>query len=363
MGWTDTFGDVASGLAGGTTGYLANQLYKGQNRSGVGTPIYPTLSEQIAANKPRTLATNAPTASTLTDKIYGGSPGDYNEVFKKAYTNLGQSPETNFGVVVSGTKELSEAYIERYQKRTGQLPSEDQVKEFVSANLTPHYAQQYITGELPNRSATYSKYVDPYLSENGIDDIASKPTDQNMPGGPNSIEGGIMGLSGRVKDLYDQTFNTGVDRFNRLYAAPRQQAVEEEAVLGRLRSPVSADPNSPIGQVDTRKANSISDLAGTLSSSQASGGVDLAKTIQNLMAGERRAGEDVSKFRSDLGLRRRALDESVYNSDTQNALTNKGLTMAEQIGKLKAGADEPNWLNYLNTAANVGGTFAKLAAL
>ena len=68
------------------------------------------------------------------------------------------------------------------------------------------------------------------------------------------VEDRAKGLAGRISEIYGNIEKTGGERINRMFAPERTKAVEEEAVLGRLRSPVSAAPDSIIGQVDNRKA-------------------------------------------------------------------------------------------------------------
>ena len=86
-----------------------------------------------------------PEARRVGDKLYGselnsrvGAPRTgYTGTFEQAYKNLNQGGNAPEAVVYNGTKVLADSFIERIYERTGQFPSESQVRDFVGANLTP----------------------------------------------------------------------------------------------------------------------------------------------------------------------------------------------------------------------------------
>ena len=288
-------------------------------------------------------------AGTLREKVFGQTPTDYRGTFQQGFETLGQTGEVNPNVVTNGTIALADAFIEQMQKQTGKLPSEDQVRQFVATTLDRGFASEFIRG-IPKDSIV-SNYVSPYLKSN-INEL--NPSTET-----NSLEKEIAsrnsGLSARLDDLFNRATNTVSGRINREFNDQRGRAIEEEAALGRLRSPVSIPT---IARIDENRNRSLSDAFGQLAGQRASGEMDLSKTIEGILAGERRAKEQGNQFNQELGLRRDMLKDQRNQYQDSLGLQRQQIGLAERIGKMQADASGDDWLDYVNTAINTAGTVA-----
>jgi hypothetical protein len=171
--------------------------------------------------------------------------------------------------------------------------------------------------------------VNPFLEERGVGVAkTASPTE---------------GLGQKLDSLYRDVEASGTESLDREFAKSRSQAIDEEAVLGRLRSPVSAAAGSPMGQIDDRKAQSLSSFIGELRRSRAGDEVDVAKTLEGLKQNE-------SQFGRTLGLERRQLQETQRQFDSNLGLQKQGMRLSELLGRMQADAKKPGTLDYLNTA-------------
>jgi hypothetical protein len=84
-------------------------------------------------------------AQLIREAFGGDRPTQYKGIFNQAFTDLGQSGPANEDVVVSGSQELAEAYVDGYLKKTGQLPKPEEVTDFVANNALP---RNILPGEL-----------------------------------------------------------------------------------------------------------------------------------------------------------------------------------------------------------------------
>src|SRR3990167_3709144 len=263
-------GPIGVGVGAGVGAILKNQN-RPSSRQGVTVPpmVIPEARTDLAR------------------KIFGGAQ-DYRDIFRSAYKNLNQ-PNAPENIIAGGTQQLADNFIDRVLKKTGKLPSEEQVRDFVSQNLTTSYAEKFITGEITNDS-TKTQLVDPYLQANP-DILAPTPQAEDTT----DVEERAKGLKDRIAELYRGIETGGAERISRLFAPSERQAIEEEAASGsRLFSGVSRDPNAPIERIRARKGEALSDLGLGLATQQAAGETDVAKTIEGILQGERRAKEETA---------------------------------------------------------------------
>lgn len=115
-------------------------------------------------------------------------------------------------------------------------------------------------------------------------------------------------------------------KINQQFIPARQKLLSEEKALGRLDSPVSI---VPLSNLDAQRENAMGAGLGQLAAQRAAGEMDFAKTLENMLAGERRAGEQVTQFNQGLGLQRQGLAERarMFNDqlgfDRENAIQDR----------------------------------------
>lgn len=276
--------------------------------------------------------------------IYGDSKGgaqDYQGTFGSAYTALDQ-PGGSAGheqVIAQGTYDLAHHYIQAIHDKTGKIPSADEVKQFVAQNLTQDFAKKYITGQL-NGSNIGAQVVQPYLQNKEFENSLKNP---NAP----------LSTASQLDSIYAPLQNEAVRQVNAQFSPLRSRAVEEEAALGRLRSPVSADASSPIGQVDTNQGNALSSVIGNILSQKATGTLDLTKFNEGLDLSKQQLGQAQNQFNQTLGFNKQTYAD-------QQDLQKKQLDLAKYLGQLQAGNNQPGILDYINTGAKVAGGGASL---
>lgn len=267
-------------------------------------------------------------------------PFQYRSTFEQGFKNLNQGPNAPESVISSGTQSLADAFITRFYEKTGKLPAENQIQDFVSATLTPIFAEQYIQGI--NADQLKTQFADPYIQFN---------QDELTPADNTAVEKEIAdreaGLSGRLDEIFKRSEAGVTDRINRQFDDIRGKAVAEEAALGRRGSPASRYTTNAI---DVERGRSLSDAIASLAGQRATGELDVSKAIEGILAGERRAKEAGSQFNKELGLRRMGLDESTRQFDLNRGLQERGFGLAERLGKLQADAYKPGTLDYINTA-------------
>lgn len=158
--------------------------------------------------------------------------------------------------------------------------------------------------------------------------------------------------------LYGQFEQSGIQKLEERFGEQRKRVLNEQAVLGRLDSPVSG---YNIGAVDTARERSIVDYLGNLAGSRIGNQLDITKLLQSLGSEERLAergfglqGKQLEQQQNqylknyDLAKEQQRIDQS---------LGEQGIKVAGQP-RDKQGRD---WLDYLNTGLTglpiVGGGF------
>ena len=262
----------------------------------------------------------------------GDRPLGYQGTFQEAFEGLGQPGKVGENFIVSGTQELAESFVDRFLEKTGKLPTSSQVTDFVATNLNSSWADKYIRGATP-RDQTKARLVDPYLEQIG----ALKPQATEQPG--------AVALEDKLSGIYDQIEAAAPGRIARAFIPQRQRAIEEEAVLGRLRSPVSASPDSIIQQQDKLQGEALADTIGNIMQQRATGSLDIARIGQ----GERQMAQQNEQFGRSLSLDRERLrsDADLKERDFRN--TQQANRIAQEIGRLQAQGKKPGALDYLNT--------------
>lgn len=293
--------------------------------------------------------------SDLINPIYNTEGArNYGNVFDQAYQNLGQPlRDTNRDdVYVGGTRGLASSFADKFYEKTGKLPSESQVRQFVSENLNPAFAEKFILGMAPDQ---LNSLAESYISLNPeIISPAVKPPEQTQIGDL------VREATKKQDELYGDVEKRAIESVNRNFAPLRARAAEEEAALGRLRSPVSLAPGAAIPTVDAEQGKALSDVIGRIAENRAGGAIGGAQFLESLGAGERRAGEAQNNFLRNFGLAREQLRDARDESSYNRGLQRKGLELSEIIGRAQAGAGKRDWLDYLNAGLNVASTAGKI---
>lgn len=161
-------------------------------------------------------------------------------------------------------------------------------------------------------------------------------------------------LQNRLDQLYSRAQESGTRGINEQFLPIRSRAVAEEAALGRLRSPVSTET---LGRIDQQQGLALSQLVGQLAGQKASGQLDVSKTIENLLAGDREGERRARQFGQELDFRRLGLENSIAQSNADRALR-------ERLGLATLNANEPSGfdknLARAGQAAGVFGNFLNL---
>ena len=259
----------------------------------------------------------------LEAQALGENPTGYRGLFQKAFnTSLQQPGEVSQNVVISGTQELAEAFIDRYLEKNGKLPDAGTIKDFVSNNLTNDFAKNYIQGSV-NRDQIKSQFVDPALEDLKQKDLIAQ---QNDPAYQQSqLQKTIDTMNQFYNPLQERALIDVKNQFNPL----RARAVEEEAALGRLRSGVSADQNSAIGQVDVNQGNAFSQVIQNILGAKAGGALDYSKFGQTLAQNQANAAQAKNEFNQTL-----AFNKQKYSDEMD--YQNKALAYQDVIGRQRA---------------------------
>ncbi len=277
----------------------------------------------------------------------GETPLAFKGIFRKGGEELDQF-DINDEVITSGTRELAESFVDRFLEKTGNLPSEEQVNDFVAENLTSSFAREFILGATP-RAQTKSKIVDPFLEKQGI-----------IGGGgalsPGQIQERALGLTDRLKQILGQVEEFGVSSINRQFDPLERRVVSEEASRGRLRQPVARREGAPIQQIRRQRQEAISGLKGSLAGQRFGTEVDLAKFIEELLSGESQFGRRFGLAEEEVGLEREKFD-------TEKILRNKELNLSKTLGRLQAQNKKSGTMDKVKTGIEAAGTAAKIASL
>lgn len=286
-------------------------------------------------------------AKNFADNIYNDTNSlDYGSVFDQAYQRLGQPLHDNdrTQLYTSGTRSLAESFANRFYKQTNTLPTIDQVTQFVNENLNSPFAEKFILGMPPGQIDTMS---DNYLQANP-NLVAPKQQPNNVNADLNAVQT-VKGLSEQLPGLYEGLSNQLGDVADTAFAAPRKSAIEDEAALGRLRSPASI---GTIGAVDAAKANSLANARYGLGMQQLQGTQDLGKTLANVQQAQQGIQNQAqgiqnqaTQFGQNLGLQRQGLSNFMDEQSYQRGLQRQGIDIASQLGRAKAGAESDNGLS------------------
>lgn len=149
-------------------------------------------------------------------------------------------------------------------------------------------------------------------------------------------------LQKKLDELFGTAQDSGLKRIESTFTKSKSDLADQDAVLGRYRSPVArSNENYLGGQEDLAK----SDLIGSLAGQKAAGTLDYNKYYDSLLQGERRAKEATSQFDQQFQ----------YNkvNDTLNRQT------AERLGQAQANAEGKtsymDWIKALiGPASNLG---------
>lgn len=268
--------------------------------------------------------------------------GDYTyaDIFRQAYKNLNQ-PNAPEEIIVGGTKSLADAFIDRVHQKTGQFPTEQQVKDFVASNLTTSYAEKFITG-LPADQVKVNM-VDPYLVAHSDD--FSKAADPNAATIQSEIESRQKGLAERLQQIYGQQREALKGSVEESYGEQKGNIVKDLAGQGMLYN----QPGSRgiLDRLEAAKGRSLTQGMASLAGTQATGETDIAKTIEGLLANERRAGEESKRFGMEYGLANNKLQQIVDQASQDRALQKYGFDVAGDVGRRQAAAGKQrDWFDY-----------------
>lgn len=303
--------------------------------------------------------------SDLIGRLYGteSSTKDYLGSINKGYELLNQ-PGSDPG---TGREEKTQQFVaglaatfaDKVFKKTGQLPSEDQVRQFVANTASGGNASKFILGNLGGD--VMNSLAEEYIQGNPEIGQLAKPQAQVTA---NDIGQGTNRALDQTNAIYDMVQNQAVEANRRAFAPLRTRAAEEEAALGRLRSPVSAAPGSNISNIDQQEGNSLSGIIGNILGQKASGTMDLTKFNEQLGAGERRAGEAESQFARNLAANRSQFNQNLNfqrdRDDYERMLNNRQLSLSEMLGRRQADGPKRDWLDYLNAGVGAAGTAANI---
>ena len=267
-----------------------------------------------------------PTKPEYLNPINGISPQDYGGTIKQGYQALGQPASVNRDEAITYNAVLSLAnnFVNKITQKTGKIPSEDQVKAFVASTLTPGFAQQFIQGI--GNDQIRANYVDPYISENA--------GTLGIGGGQGDIEKRLLGLNDQLNKVYDTGRKSLISGIEDTYGTQKRGLADDLAGQGLLGQPTS---RYSLDRLEANKGKSIQSGLNVLEGQRAGGAVDLAGTIESLLANERRAGD----ARAESGRNFRANREDTYFN---RGLQSRQLDMASQLGRLQAGAGGDNGL-------------------
>lgn len=284
----------------------------------------------------------------LINPIYGSGGQaaykDYASVINQGYEGLGQ-PGQGPGrdeVARAATEGLASAFADRVFERTGSLPTEDQVRQYVSATLTPGFAQRFIQG-LPADSLT--AMADEYFQGN--------PDALTNPGTKSAEEQRILGLSQQLDKLYQTGRESLVKGYDEeIYGPGKQNTVNDLSAQGMLNNPNS---RYALNALEANRGRDISRGMTTLEGQRAQGNIDLSKTIEGLLQQNKDRAQSAFQFGKTFGANR---DDTAFNQ----GMKRKELDIAGQLGRAQANAGKRDWMDYANFGMNLLGTGAKAYA-
>lgn len=143
-------------------------------------------------------------------------------------------------------------------------------------------------------------------------------------------------LGQNVDRLYNNAADFAGSAIERQFAPTRAKAMSEEAALGRLGSPVSAYTT---GRLNDAQANALGDTVRGLATQRAAGETDLAKYLQTVLAGERRAGEEGDRFNQTFDLNKNQF-QSKLNEAAAGRAWDREKFQAEQTQNREANEED-----------------------
>lgn len=273
----------------------------------------------------------------LFNKTYGDKPTEYSGVFDSAYQNLGQKGGNN-SITANGTYALADAFADRFFQKTGALPSEDQLRQFVAQNLNSGFAQKFIQG-IPRDQIT--AMADDYFVGN--------PDVLVAPGAKSAEEQRLGGLKEQLDKIYQTGEQNYISNYDQnVYGPAKTTAVNDLAGQGMLTNPNS---RYTLNQIEGNRGRDISSGINTLESNRAAGQVDLGKTIEDLLQKNKDRAQSGYQFNKTFSAGR---EDTAFNQGLQR----QQLTMADQLGRLQAENNKKGWADYLTTALGAAGTAA-----
>lgn len=251
-------------------------------------------------------------------------PNAYSGTFRQAYQGLSQPGEGHDQVISEGTKALADAFIERMYEKTGKLPDENQVHDFVAGNLDSSFASNYIKGTL-NQDQIKGQIVDPYLQGN------------NLAGGadPTGVEGRASSLNDQLNKYYNDAAGYVTNNVNDQYAKQKTTMADELASQGLLGQGTS---RYSLNALEGSKNQALSQGLAGLAGQKAAGQMDISKTIEGILQGQRSLNQNQNQFQQNLQF-------SKNQAQNQQDLLNRQLGLAGAIGKAQAGAQSNDGLS------------------
>lgn len=255
-----------------------------------------------------------------------GLSGNYYGILDQAAENLGQVENRN---AVSASRQrdrddsvnsLINGFVDRTLAKTGQVPTEDQVRQFVNQTYTPGYANKFTLRQV--NADTINGMVDSFLSEN--------PVGESPKADP--IESRILGLNDQLDKAYEGSRSRFLADADEIYGGQKTNLVNDLAGQGMLTQPNS---RISLNTLEGNKQKTIGQGLTDLATRRAEGSIGLSSTIENLLANERRAKEEGSRFNKTFSANR---DDVAFDQASKS----REMSLAERLGKLQAG-QKPGW--------------------
>ncbi len=292
-----------------------------------------------------------------TQSLQGINEQQYLPILNQSYANLGQAKEDNGPGIATGVNwgsrkdqtntfidQLASSFVDSLMKKNGgQIPSPDQVKQFVASNATQGNMMKWIQGQLtPDQINTLA---DQHIEAN---------PDQLTGGNQQSSQDRILGLNKQLDQAYDAGANNYVQSYNdRVYGPAKQQTANDLAGQGMLTQPNS---RYSLDAIEANRGRDISSGLNTLAGERAKGSVGLGTTIEDLLQKQQGINNQKSQFNRTF---QAAEDKNIFDQGLQN----RSLDIAGQIGRMQAEGKKKDWMDYLNTGLNVAKTGAGIAAM
>lgn len=157
------------------------------------------------------------------------------------------------------------------------------------------------------------------------------------------------GLTKRIDDIYNQQYETGKANIDQDFGQQRQKAIEEEAALGRLRSPASIPV---ISNVDNSRSKALSQFAGQLGAQRAGQEFGLSQYLdqaaRNSLQQKKQNLFNQQESTRNLQAGRQGLDFQKQGLGQQLMLGITGLNNSRILGEKSLEPQNPNTLDYIN---------------